>query len=213
MPGPATLLSAPGAPVSQARAVRTRRALVAAAAAEFDSNGYAGTSLSRVCGAAGVTMGALTFHFPTKGHLAAAVGVEGAALTREALRGTAARPSRQLRPLIELTVALVRLLEEDTVVRAAARLGQERAGAGPNGWHAVWLPRVRELLDRTAEGQGLADDGWDPDGIELLVIYLVAGAEAAIRAGRLDGSAQEHVHRLWNLLLSDSAGGRRAAPA
>ncbi|MCF3119177.1 TetR/AcrR family transcriptional regulator [Streptomyces arenae] len=199
--------------MSQARAVRTRRALVAAAADEFDRNGYAGTSLARVCGAAGVTMGALTFHFPTKGHLAAAVSVEGAARTREALRGTAARPARQLRPLVDLTVTLARLLEEDTVVRAAARLGQERAGAGPNGWHAVWLPRVRDLLDEPADGHGLADDGWDPNGIELLVIYLVAGAEAAIRAGRLDGSAQEHVHRLWTLLLGDSAGRGHAASA
>ncbi|MEU7580451.1 TetR/AcrR family transcriptional regulator [Streptomyces sp. NPDC041068] len=187
--------------------MKTRRALIAAAAAEFDRNGYAGTSLARVCSAAGVTMGALTFHFPTKGDLASAVGDEGADLTCEALRATAQRPAQGLGTLVESTVTLARLLEEDVVVRAAARLGQERAGTGMNSWHAAWMPQVRELLDRSAKD---AEEYGDLAGIELLVIYLVAGAEAAVRAGKLDGSAQEQVRRLWELLLS-GAGNRSAS--
>ncbi len=38
--------------VRQLRAEQTRHALIAAAAAEFDRHGYAGTSLSRICKAA-----------------------------------------------------------------------------------------------------------------------------------------------------------------
>src|SRR3989337_2793252 len=50
--------------VSQERAERTRQRLLQGAAAEFSLYGYGGTSLQRISKAAGVTMGALTFHFP-----------------------------------------------------------------------------------------------------------------------------------------------------
>ncbi|WP_329488591.1 TetR family transcriptional regulator [Kitasatospora sp. NBC_01246] len=75
--------------MKQERAQHTRRALLRAAAGEFDQHGYAGTSLSRVSRAAGVTMGALTFHFPTKASLADAVRADAVELTRAALGGPA----------------------------------------------------------------------------------------------------------------------------
>ncbi|MGV9266406.1 TetR family transcriptional regulator [Kitasatospora sp. NPDC003701] len=71
--------------MKQERAQHTRRALLRAAAGEFDRHGYAGTSLSRVSRAAGVTMGALTFHFPTKASLADAVRADAVELTRAAV--------------------------------------------------------------------------------------------------------------------------------
>lgn len=77
----------------QERAERTRRAVLAAAAREFADHGFAGTSLSRICGAAGVTMGAVTFHFATKAELADAVQEWGVELTCAALRvGSGASP-------------------------------------------------------------------------------------------------------------------------
>lgn len=71
--------------VRQERAVRTRQALLDAAAEEFDRHGYEGTSLNRVCRAAGITIGALTFHFSTKAELADAVQSQGRIITRAAL--------------------------------------------------------------------------------------------------------------------------------
>ncbi|MEU3898141.1 TetR/AcrR family transcriptional regulator [Streptomyces sp. NPDC045251] len=190
--------------MSQERAARTRRALIAAAAAEFARNGYAGTSLARVCASAGVTMGALTFHFPSKRALAAAVVSRGADLTAEALRPVTTRPSAGLGAAVELTVVLARLLEEDVVARAAARLGQEREDTGTNGWRAAWMPQARTLLaNANANAAGDAGEYGDPAGLELLVLYLVAGAEAAVRAGWRDGSVEEQVRHLWELLLSD----------
>ncbi|WP_077800412.1 TetR/AcrR family transcriptional regulator [Streptomyces sp. JHA26] len=194
--------------MSQERAARTRRALITAAAAEFARNGYAGTSLARVCSAAGVTMGALTFHFPSKTTLAAAVGARGADLTHEALRTVTAHPARGVGALVELTATLARLLEEDVVARAAARLGRERADTGAGSWHAAWMPQVRELVTGAAddvEGYG------DPADLELLALYLVAGAEAAVQTGWRGEGTEEQVRRLWKLLLGGF--GSRPSPA
>ncbi|MFG2313276.1 TetR family transcriptional regulator [Streptomyces sp. NPDC048566] len=57
----------------QERAVRTREALIEAAARLFDQDGYEVTSLAAVTALAGVSAGALYFHFATKADLADAV--------------------------------------------------------------------------------------------------------------------------------------------
>src|SRR5262245_40107714 len=62
----------PGRP-RQLRALRTREAVVAAAASVFDRQGFAATRLEEIALAADVTKGALYFHFPSKSAIAAAV--------------------------------------------------------------------------------------------------------------------------------------------
>ncbi|MFF2132901.1 TetR family transcriptional regulator [Streptomyces olivochromogenes] len=59
-----------GGVVRQVRAVRTRRALVRAAAEVFAEDGYALASLPVISRRAGVSTGALHFHFPSKDLLA-----------------------------------------------------------------------------------------------------------------------------------------------
>ncbi|WKX71347.1 TetR family transcriptional regulator [Streptomyces sp. XD-27] len=184
--------------VRQVRAAQTRHALLIAAAGEFDRNGYAGTSLARVCKSAGVTMGALTFHFPTKGELADAVRAEGDSATQSALWRVAAMPGPGLQSLVDLTLELARLLDSDVTVRAAARLAQERRDPVESG-HSAWVPILRSLLARMA---GEAGTGSDLEDVELLITYLMAGAEACVRTGVAEGSVEEHLGRLWTLLAS-----------
>lgn len=59
--------------LKQERAEQTRRALLLAAAEVFDEFGYAGASITRILKRAGVTAGALYFHFGSKEDLAKAV--------------------------------------------------------------------------------------------------------------------------------------------
>lgn len=49
------------------RSMKTKRAIVEAAAEEFVSRGYAGASMSAIADRLGLTKGALTYHFPAKG--------------------------------------------------------------------------------------------------------------------------------------------------
>ncbi|GAA3945583.1 hypothetical protein GCM10022244_61150 [Streptomyces gulbargensis] len=57
----------------QERAVRTREALLRSAAEIFDTDGFVSASLSAICSKAGVSSGALHFHFASKGALAEAI--------------------------------------------------------------------------------------------------------------------------------------------
>ena len=63
--------------VKQERAARTRQALIQAAAEVFAEEGFVTASLSTISRRAGVSNGALHFHFANKGMLADAVEVIG----------------------------------------------------------------------------------------------------------------------------------------
>ncbi|MFB8268066.1 MULTISPECIES: TetR family transcriptional regulator [unclassified Streptomyces] len=158
----------------QERAELTRRRLIEAAAAEFAAHGYAGTSLLGIVKSAGVTMGALTFHFSSKSALADAVQEAGAAATRAVLHGDGADPG--LRGALVDTLALAEALETTPCIRAAARFTREGRDAESN-WYAAWVPHLRESMER-----GWADErpgsGLTPVSAAALLTYVMAGVEA-----------------------------------
>ncbi|GHD82083.1 transcriptional regulator [Streptomyces sp. CB03578] len=189
--------------VKQERALRTRIALIRAAASEFDTAGYDGTSLSRISGAAGMSIGAVTFHFPSKTELADAVQEEGRAVTEAALSSRSAENLPALRMVVDLTLELARLMDEEPAVRAAIRLSRERPGTG--SWSDVWLPAVRELLDRAYESGQLRENALPAD-VTTLVEYLTSGAEAYMRS-RIGTEAEfesavAQLKRVWHLALA-----------
>ncbi|MED7948271.1 TetR family transcriptional regulator [Streptomyces sp. BE303] len=217
--------------MKQERAHQTHRALLRAAAAEFDEHGYAGTSLARVSQAAGVTMGALTFHFPSKAALADAVRADAAALTRAAVDPDPGRTPPREEGVAELTDTLTRLLQEEPSVRAAARLTWEQPESAGN-WHAGWSPDLRDRLARERAGaarpaatkpaaaqpattQPAAAESGDLDALdsldlETLAHCLVVGSEA-LRRGviTLGGGApvseeetRRRLRRLWRRALA-----------
>ncbi len=58
--------------VRQERAIRTRRAILEAAASLFDEHGYEGASTTDIIMRSGLTRGALYHHFPSKESIAVA---------------------------------------------------------------------------------------------------------------------------------------------
>lgn len=162
----------------QERAEQTRRRLVEAAAAEFAEHGYSGASLHGIVRAAGVTMGALTFHFPTKSALAQAVQEAGAAATREILR---ARPSTPgLESVLDDVLALAAALRTAHSVRAAARLTREGHATG-HGWYDSWAPDLREALERAWQGRH-PHSGLTPVAATSLLCHVLLGVEATAAA-------------------------------
>jgi AcrR family transcriptional regulator len=192
--------------VKQPRAVRTRSVLVRAAAGQFDRDGYEGTSLTRVCSAAGISMGALTYHFPTKEKLADALQELGCSVTRSAVRAAVAVPASPLRRARVLILSVARLLEQETEVRAAARLARERHTAADD-WTAVWLPELRKLLEQAyAEGQLKTTAA--PETVAVMAAYLIAGVDAHVRRrppapmpGHRDPGAVGQLAQVWDLIL------------
>ncbi|MFF7795737.1 TetR family transcriptional regulator [Streptomyces sp. NPDC007991] len=197
--------------MKQARAARTRQALVQAAAAEFDRKGYDGASLTRISRTAGLSMGALTFHFASKQQLAEAVCAEGEEITRAVVQRMVGAGEPALRAAVALTLALVALLEDEARVRAAARLARERRAEQPDGWTELWAPVLRERL-RSASPHELGGDV-DPAAVATLCLLLVRGAETTAREHALTCGtpAQDVIGQfsdVWRLVLK----GVSAAP-
>src|SRR4051812_42767773 len=99
----------------QERAARTRSQLIAAAADVFNRNGFVRTNLTAVSRQAGVSTGALYFHFENKEELAAAVVSQSVGAIRSALRRVHRSRACALQRLIDASHAIAALLRSDSV--------------------------------------------------------------------------------------------------
>ncbi|MEU9164178.1 ScbR family autoregulator-binding transcription factor [Streptomyces sp. NPDC048424] len=194
----------------QERSERTRRRLVHAAAEMFHRNGYASATLGEIAGAAGVTKGALYFHFASKDELAEAVQQRGYTLLHDEVRALRESGASPLQALIDITHWLAAALYEDPAIPASFRITKE-CGAGPRGpvgaqsvvvdFHAAWISAVCTLL-RLARDAGelpAADRAWE--GAEALVAAVACGIEVLSGTGMPYRELQRKVAALWALLL------------
>ncbi|MFC7883309.1 TetR family transcriptional regulator [Streptomyces sp. NPDC057376] len=195
----------------QDRAVRTRRTLIDAAAVEFNRDGYHGTTLAQIAGAAEISMGALTFHFPNKAQLADAVAEEAWATARTVVEHVAGQPAPALQRTIALTLELTRLIEEEVLVRCAVRLSRERHSS--TGWAEVWLPLVTSLAGQ-AHASGQLSGHTLPDDLTGLIRLLIGGCEVNLRNAEAAPPGESAVDRLrhsWRLVLEGIAPSTSAA--
>lgn len=166
----------------QERAEQTRRSLIRAAALTFDDVGYERSSLTRISEAAGVSKGALSFHFASKDELADAVQESAHLAARTVVDAVRRRPGPALQSVIDITHELAALLERDPVARAGARLARERPASTelPHHWNAAWAEAVRRLL-RHARTDGSLIPGANVHTVAVLVAYLMSGLETTVR--------------------------------
>ncbi|MEU9152784.1 ScbR family autoregulator-binding transcription factor [Streptomyces sp. NPDC048417] len=189
--------------VKQLRAARTRQALVHAAAEIFAEDGYALSSLPAISRRAGVSAGALHFHFPSK--YALAVEVEGAA--RRTIEHMVAdrRPSATsaLHLLITVTRELLVTVATDVVVRAGFKLSVDPSRKNGMGFGCWWRTWVCEQLVR-AQHQGELAEGVAPDRVAAVIVAATIGFEVLGAADR-DRISPQHVEQFWSLVLPQLA--------
>ncbi|MEV6954747.1 ScbR family autoregulator-binding transcription factor [Streptomyces sp. NPDC051183] len=185
----------------QERSERTRRRLVRAGAELFRRNGYANATLGDIAGAAGVTKGALYFHFASKDELAEAVQERGGAMLREEARALRLRGVAPLQALVDLTHWLARTLHEEPALPASFRITKECAGSEPpvTDFHRAWLSTVCELLREARDAGELRADHWE--GIESAVAAAACGIEVMAGIGMPYPELRRRVSALWLLLL------------
>ncbi|MFF4604371.1 ScbR family autoregulator-binding transcription factor [Streptomyces sp. NPDC001339] len=188
----------------QARAERTRRALLRTAADAFDRIGYERATLSRISQAAGVTKGALYFHFATKAELALAIQATVCEQFRTAVNELTEHPVPAMQAVIDITHMLARQLRDDPATRASIRLAQECEPAP--GWaevdcYKVWLNALSELLDRAVEDRSFLPQP-DNRAIAALLLSLTVGTQLFSR-DQADGRAgvTDWLGRTWELIL------------
>ncbi|HVW44624.1 MAG TPA: ScbR family autoregulator-binding transcription factor [Amycolatopsis sp.] len=197
--------------VKQARAEVTREAIIRGAAEVFDRYGYEATSLSDVMAAAGVTKGALYFHFSSKEDLANTV------IERQHARSVgpawdSVDDGGGLEAVIRLSHHLAAQLRADPVVRAGIRLTLEtgtfnRTRPDP---YQDWIDAVAVLLRRASDAGELRAP-IDPEPAARYFVGAFTGVQvlSEVLTGRVD--VHERVREMWELQLPALVSAERLA--
>ncbi|MEU3761076.1 ScbR family autoregulator-binding transcription factor [Streptomyces albogriseolus] len=205
----------------QERALRTREALIKSAATVFDRDGFSVASLSAISSLAGVSNGALHFHFASKAALADSV--EDAAADRLhrliGMREDGAGNALQL--LVDTSHDLARRLADDVVLRAGFELSRQQIRVVSRDLHHEWHQWVAAILER-AEREGVLS-AVSPEAAAASVVAATTGFEVL---GTHDPRwlSDRTITRFWQLLLPrlaaasalgdiEAAGSRTSVPA
>ena len=185
--------------VKQVRAVRTRQTLIIAAAETFADVGYALATLPAISKRAGVSSGALHFHFASKDTLAAEVEAEAAESMRKLADRCRSEADTSLQALVDTTCRLLLLLAADPVVRAGFRLSGDpsrKSGAGMLQW---WRALVHDLIEQAERAGELAQDV-SPEAAMVAIVTATFCFQAAGAADRA-WLASERLAQFWNFIL------------
>ncbi|MGA5605979.1 ScbR family autoregulator-binding transcription factor [Streptomyces griseoincarnatus] len=133
----------------QERAIRTRRTILFAAAKVFQEHGYQAATISQILAEAGVTKGALYFHFPSKEDLAREV-----LLSQNQDFFVPDRPSK-IQEIVDMVLLHTYRLQTDPLVQAAVRLSLDELAHGVNRGESFihWDNLLQERLEK-AQAQG-----------------------------------------------------------
>ncbi|MCT2582805.1 ScbR family autoregulator-binding transcription factor [Actinophytocola gossypii] len=191
----------------QDRAERTRNAILDAAAEVFDERGFDGASLSDILARAGVTKGALYFHFSSKEELARALASE----PWSAVTLPAADSDLGLQAVIDMSHALAHNIWTNVRVRAGNRLVMEANFASPDAKvFEDWIKLVAELLEN-ARTRGDLRQEWDAKDVANWVSASFMGVQtqSAVLAARHD--IHDRLTTMWRIALPGLVPPRRVA--
>ncbi|MEE1815501.1 ScbR family autoregulator-binding transcription factor [Streptomyces sp. NPDC004288] len=176
----------------QARAIKTRRAILESAATVFAERGYERTTIGEILVRAGVTKGALYFHFTSKEDLA--LGVLNAQMLDEPMTPQAIK----LQELADQAFLLAHRLQHDALVRASVALTLDSGAVSVDraAPFRAWVDQASEIMT-VAKSRG-----------ELLVhvdvtdtAELFAGAYAGIQTmSQIMCDRNDLLHRVAVLL-------------
>ncbi|WP_406010888.1 TetR/AcrR family transcriptional regulator [Streptomyces sp. NBC_00637] len=188
----------------QARAALTRQSLVRAAAELFAAEGYARASLPVISERAGVSTGALHFHFASKNDLAGEVERAAADSVEELARRCGSTADTVLQSLVHTACSLLMAVVTDPVIRAGFRLScdpSRKNGAQMLQWWRTW---VHDLIVRAQHEGELAQDV-SVDAATTVIVAATAGFEVLGAVDR-DWLSVDRVTQLWTFLLPWLAG-------
>jgi len=186
----------------QARAVETRAVIIRAAADVFGARGFGGASMADICVAAGLTKGALYFHFVSKDALALAVidtqHERAIALGDELLHSD--QPGLQV--LLRMGFELGKQVRDDPVSRAGIRLTLESSNLSvpvvtP---YEDWMAACEVLLRRA-----IRDGDVRPDVDVAAAAHFISPAFTGVQvvSGVLTGRADlmQRLSEMWSFVL------------
>ncbi|MET9934088.1 MULTISPECIES: ScbR family autoregulator-binding transcription factor [unclassified Streptomyces] len=182
--------------VKQERAIQTREALIQAGAEVFGEFGFAGASVSKIADRAGLTLGAMYFHFKSKEDLAREI------VLAQPGRVTPPHESEGLQRAVDITLTWAYGLADDAVLYAGARLVMEQDHfVAPEGnSHQQWAALLASDF-RTAQARREMRGTADTEALARLVVNACTGAQmhSSIESGRAD--LPRRIEEMWRIVL------------
>ena len=183
--------------VRQERAACSRRKLMRAAAEVFDEQGYRATSLTTISARAGLSTGALHYHFANKQALAEAVVQEAVDTVRRLTDRAAALSADPLQQLVDSGYLLARFLARDPVLRAGLELGTGPQAPTGDAARREWRRWMESRLS-LAEQAGTLNAAVPTATVVEVVMAATVGCGNQAAASSL---SEPWMTGLWTLLL------------
>ncbi|MEU9168957.1 ScbR family autoregulator-binding transcription factor [Streptomyces sp. NPDC048420] len=175
--------------------MRTRHAILMAAAELFDERGYDSASTTDILARAGLTRGALYHHFASKEAIALAlmsVHVEALQVTEQPVK---------LQSLIDLTLTFARRLQSDPALRASVRLSVEQSSFTKYRTGYDQSVEVIRAVLQQAEERGELLPGVDIEEATLFIVGAYTGVQTMAQAYSNRTDLVDRVGSLWRFVL------------
>jgi AcrR family transcriptional regulator len=186
----------------QQRAVLTRGRVLLAAAEVFARTGFLAASMNDIVVAAGVTKGAVYFHFPSKEALAVAIVEEQFAQWPAVVAAITENSPDALTGVVALTYEVGSRFRDDVLTTAGIRLSFERElvnAAMPTPF-VGWIGILQELFAR-ARREGQLRPGLQPGPIARALVGGFFGIQhvSEILTDRTD--LETRLDEFWKIFL------------
>ncbi|MER7185749.1 ScbR family autoregulator-binding transcription factor [Streptomyces hyaluromycini] len=189
----------------QDRAIRTRDEIIRAAAEVFDERGYNGASMREIMKRAGVTLGAVYFHFTNK-----------EAIAREVMNGQPPTilphlETGGLQQAVDITLAWSCKLQWDPLLRAGVRLAVEQSGLEfrDASSYTAWQAIFEECL-LVAREKGELRDHVSPRDLAEFLVGACTGVQLYSDLLYRRADLPERTVKMWELLIPGIATERTA---
>ncbi|WP_217236691.1 ScbR family autoregulator-binding transcription factor [Streptomyces sp. AC555_RSS877] len=182
----------------QERAIRTRNAVLEAAAAVFAERGYESATIVEILERAEVTKGALYFHFPSKEDLAHGV-------LEHAVTELPTEQPIKVQSFVDMGLILAYRLPREPLLRGAARLAADQSaqrffGRPWQEWSAVTADRLA-----VAKEKGEVLPHVDPVRTAETMVAAFTGIQLMSQATTDMADFAERVSLLYDLVLPSIA--------
>ena len=172
---------------TQIRSTRTREAILAAAAIEFDERGYAGASIASIATRAGTVKGHVQYHFRTKSRVAQAL-IEAAFDGGAFLAPPSGIPARGTAAILASARAVAERFKVDVAARATVRLLAERSQIDvelPTPY-VGWIGRASSMFQEAREDGDVRSDIDSAECAWLMVAAFFGVLSVSQTLGTLD---------------------------
>ncbi len=186
----------------QQRAVLTRGRVLTAAASVFARTGFLAASMNDIVDEAGVTKGAVYFHFPSKEALAVAIVEEQFAQWPDMVTAIVSHSPDALVSIVALTYEVGARFRDDILITAGVRLSFERGlvNADMPRPFVGWIDALQAMFAK-ARREGLLLPGVMPAATSRALVGGFFGVQhvSEMLTGRQDLEAR--LDEFWKIFL------------